>query len=69
MQANLGVQGANEIHNNIYNMIRQYNSQSVEERLIFLEESLHHANPKSNTTKEAVSLRNKSAFPEPTVTH
>lgn len=42
LQVNLGKQGANEILNKIFNIVRQQNSFMLEERLQRLEQSLHN---------------------------
>lgn len=53
--ANLNVQGANEFLNSLYNMVQQQNLQSLAERLLCIEESIHHVNQKSNTVQDVVS--------------
>lgn len=47
--ANLCVQKANDLLNNVYPMVQQQNSQALEKRLFFNEESLHHASLRNNT--------------------
>lgn len=49
---NLGAQGAKELLNGIYNIVRQQTSQAMEEQLLRLEESL-------NITPRARTLLNK----------
>lgn len=65
LRVNLMVHGANDLVNNIYQMVQQQKSQGVVESLFWIEESLHHANPKNNIVQEAVSHANQTVILEP----
>lgn len=41
--------------NNVYNMVQQYDSQFLDERLFKIMESLQHVNTKNNVMQEAPS--------------
>lgn len=64
LQANLVVQGPNELLNNVYNIPRKKNSHALEGRLQRLEESLHNAPPRGNTVQEVASKRNHTSVLE-----
>lgn len=59
LQANLNVKGTNELWNIMYNMVRQQNSQDVEEMLICLGENPHNMNPRGNMVQEVSSQRSR----------
>lgn len=68
LEANLGSQGTNKLINDIYNIMQHQNSKAVEERFIFLEESLHNAHPLANSVQEVMPKRNHSTPLEPSTT-
>ncbi|CAI8618237.1 unnamed protein product [Vicia faba] len=59
LQANLDIQGTNELLNNVFNIAREYNLNAIEERLQCLEEILHKAPSRENTIQEAVSRKTR----------
>lgn len=48
LQVNLGIQGTNELLNNVFNIVQQQNLQAIEERLQRLEEILHNTHSWKN---------------------
>lgn len=52
---NLDPQRANELLNNMYQMVQQQNSQAFADILTRIEESLHNAIFKNNTMREETS--------------
>lgn len=67
LDANLGAQGMNELINCIYYIVQRRNSKANEERFIRLEESIYHAQPRANSTQEAISKKGHSIQSEPFV--
>lgn len=65
LQENLGIQGANELLNNVFNIIRQKNSNAIEERIQNLKESLQNGPSRENTIQEVISRKTRVAIPEP----
>lgn len=54
LQANLDVQGANELLNNLHNMLWKHNSQVLDDIILHLRESLHHTSHKGNMWQEVM---------------
>lgn len=61
LQADLIVQGTNELLNNMYNIAKPKNSSAFKGRLQCLEESIHDASPHKNIVQEAMSKNTHTA--------
>lgn len=59
------MQGANELLNNMFNIVREQNSHTLEVRLQRLEESLHNVVSRKNIVQEVILGKTCVFVPEP----
>lgn len=65
LQVNLGMQRANELLNNIYNLVKQQNSHFLVERHLGIEENLQYIHPKDYSLCKAALHDNCGVTPQP----
>lgn len=65
LQTNIGVQAPNEWLNDVLDIVRQQNSNAIEERIQCLEESLYNAPSHKNTIQEIFLRKTRVTIPKP----